>query len=275
MKKVTLISDGACIDNPGPGGWAYILRFADHSEERAGGAPDTTNNRMELAAVIEGLKTLTEPFNVLLISDSQYLLNGLLKWRFSWRENEWMRLLRNGEVKPVLNADMWQALDALADKHTVRGQWVKGHSGHPDNERCDELAQAEAEKYVDLPCWTSLISQPIVKKRKSWPPRKSRTRKAAKLVPKSPAPPSTSSATPSSRRSALIHSATPTSRPAFPPSPTATSTFVTTRRSALSSGSPGEWVIAPTSASTTPSPPKKGGNRPTPSGEGPDPPRRK
>jgi ribonuclease HI len=123
---------------------------------------------MELAAVIEGLKILREPFDVLLISDSQYLLNGVLKWRFSWRENEWLRILGNGEVRPVLNVDLWRELDALADKHAIRGQWVKGHSGHPDNERCDKLAQAEAEKYVDLPCWSSFASQPVVKKWKSW-----------------------------------------------------------------------------------------------------------
>jgi ribonuclease HI len=104
--------------------------FADHSEERAGGTSETTNNRMELAAVIAGLKVLKEPFNVLLMSDSQYLLKDVRHWRFSWRENEWMRILRDREVRPVLNANLWLELDSLADKHAVRGQRVKGHLGH-------------------------------------------------------------------------------------------------------------------------------------------------
>ena len=159
MKQVTLISDGACVGNPGPGGWAYILRYAGHSVECAGGTSNTTtNNRMEITATIEGLKALKEPCEVLLISDSQYLLNGVLSWRFKWRGNGWMRKPKKGQERPVLNADLWQELDALADKHTIRGQWVKGHSGHPDNERCDELAEAQATKYTDLPCWTGHVS---------------------------------------------------------------------------------------------------------------------
>lgn len=158
MKQVTLISDGACVGNPGPGGWAYILRYGEHSVECAGGTSDTTNNRMEITATIEGLKALKEPCEVLVISDSQYLLNGLVSWRFKWRENAWMRKPKKGQERPVLNADLWQELDALANKHTIRGQWVKGHSGHPDNERCDELAEAQATKYIDLPCWTDSIS---------------------------------------------------------------------------------------------------------------------
>jgi ribonuclease HI len=159
MKQVTLISDGACVGNPGPGGWAYILRDGEHSVESAGGTSDTTtNNRMELTATIKGLKALEEPCKVLLISDSQYLLNGISSWRFAWRRNGWMRKPKKGQERPVLNADLWQELDALADKHTIRGQWVKGHSGHPDNERCDELAEAQAAKYTDLPCWTVHVS---------------------------------------------------------------------------------------------------------------------
>jgi ribonuclease HI len=109
---------------------------------------------MEITATIEGLKALKEPCEVLLISDSQYLLNGLTSWRFTWREKGWMRKPKHGQERPVLNADLWQELDALADKHTIRGQWVKGHSGHPDNERCDELAEAQAAKFTDLPCWS-------------------------------------------------------------------------------------------------------------------------
>jgi ribonuclease HI len=160
MKQVTLITDGACVGNPGPGGWAYILRYGEHSKEGAGGHPDTTNNRMEITAAIQGLKTLKEPCEVMLISDSQYLLNGVLKWRLKWRNKGWMRKPPKGQGKPVPsldlglvpvpNADLWQELDALADTHTIRGEWVRGHSGHGDNERCDELAEAQAARYAEL-----------------------------------------------------------------------------------------------------------------------------
>ena len=153
MKQVVLISDGACVGNPGPGGWAYILRHGEHSAECSGGVSDTTNNRMEITATIKGLKALKEPCEVLLISDSQYLLNGVRSWRFAWRANGWMRKPKQGQKRPVLNADLWQELDTLADKHKISVQWVKGHSGHQDNERCDELAQAQADKFTDLPCW--------------------------------------------------------------------------------------------------------------------------
>lgn len=180
MNQVTLITDGACVGNPGPGGWAYILRYAEHCIRCAGGVSDTTNNRMELTAAIEGLRAVEQPSNILLISDSDYLLKGILHWRFSWRENDWVRILSDGQIRPLLNEDLWQELDALADIHVIRGQWVKGHSGHPDNEICDQLAQAEAEKYIDLPCWTPHISQPTVKRYKAWRPRKTRTRNPAK-----------------------------------------------------------------------------------------------
>jgi ribonuclease HI len=113
---------------------------------------------MEIMATIEGLKALKQPCEVLLISDSQYLLNGVLSWRFKWRDSAWKRKPKKGQERPVLNADLWQELDALANKHTIRGQWVKGHSGHPDNERCDKLAQAQANKYTDLPCWSGHVS---------------------------------------------------------------------------------------------------------------------
>lgn len=164
MKQVTLISDGACVGNPGPGGWAYILRYGKHSVECYGGDSDTTNNRMELKATIEGLKALKEPCEVLLISDSQYLLNGIQSWRFKWRVHGWMRKPKKGQERPVLNADLWRELDALAEKHKIRGQWVKGHSGHLDNERCDRLAQAQADKFTDLPCWTGVVAPPFMKK---------------------------------------------------------------------------------------------------------------
>lgn len=160
MKQVTLITDGACVGNPGPGGWAFILRYGEHCKEASGGAPATTNNWMEITASIECLKALKEPCEVLLISDSQYVINGVTKWRFKWREKGWMRKPNKAEKKqlstagtglvPVPNADLWQELAALADTHTIRGEWVRGHSGHPDNERCDELAEAQAARYAKL-----------------------------------------------------------------------------------------------------------------------------
>jgi ribonuclease HI len=158
MKQVTLTTDGACVGNPGPGGWAYVLRYRDHMIECAGGAGDTTNNRMEITAVLEGLKALKEPCEVSLISDSQYLLNGLETWRFAWRKRGWMRKPKKGQEQPVLNADLWKELDALADKHKITGKWVKGHSGHPDNERCDKLAEAQARHFVNAPGWTGIVA---------------------------------------------------------------------------------------------------------------------
>ncbi|MGP8270467.1 MAG: ribonuclease HI [Terracidiphilus sp.] len=143
MKQVTLITDGACNGNPGPGGWAYILRYRQDAMERAGGAPDTTNNRMELRAAIEGLKALLEPCEVLLFSDSRYLLEGITSWRHKWRVNGWTRR-RKAKAYPLANSDLWEELDQLAEKHIVRGQWIKGHSGHLDNERCDQLAADQA-----------------------------------------------------------------------------------------------------------------------------------
>ena len=156
MKQVTLITDGACVNNPGPGGWAYILRYGQASIERAGGIPDTTNNRMEIQAAIEGLKALREPCEVLLISDSTYLLNGI-NARNKWRERGWIKC-KSGHTIPVPNADLWQEIDRIAERHTITGQWVKGHSGHPDNERCNELAEEQASSYAGAPNWSSLIA---------------------------------------------------------------------------------------------------------------------
>ena len=149
MKQITLITDGACIGNPGPGGWACILRYDRDEMELAGGVDDTTNNRMEIQAVLEGLKALKEPCEVSLISDSRYLLDGLLTWSITWRKNGWVRR-RKTKTYPLANADLWQELDALAAKHTIHGQWIKGHSGHLDNERCDALAQAQASVHIDV-----------------------------------------------------------------------------------------------------------------------------
>ena len=138
MKQVGLFTDGACSGNPGPGGWAAILRFGAHERELNGGEPVTTNNRMELMGAIAGLEALKEPCTVALYTDSEYLKNGVTKWLAGWKRNGW----RTADKKPVKNTELWQALDALTDKHDVTWHWVKGHAGHPENERADELARS-------------------------------------------------------------------------------------------------------------------------------------
>lgn len=137
---VELFTDGACSGNPGPGGWAFILRHPASGKEleQSGGEPRTTNNRMELRAVIEGLASLTRPSSVDLYSDSQYVLNGLNEWMASWKARGW----RTADKKPVKNRDLWETLDTLKATHTIRFHWVRGHSEHPENERCDALAVA-------------------------------------------------------------------------------------------------------------------------------------
>ena len=137
MKQVQLYTDGACSGNPGPGGWGAILRYGGHEKELSGGAPQTTNNRMELTAVIEGLAALKESCEVRIVSDSRYVVDGIEKgWAKSWKRNGW----RKADKKPALNADLWDRLLTLLDIHTVRLVWVRGHQGHPENERCDQLA---------------------------------------------------------------------------------------------------------------------------------------
>ena len=140
--NVKLFTDGACLGNPGRGGWAYLLRHeaSSKSKEGSGGEPETTNNRMELTAAIRGLEELTKPAVVELISDSQYVLHGLRDWMPNWKKKGWKR----GGNKPVLNAELWKKLDELISIHDVTFTWVRGHTGHPENERCDELASAEA-----------------------------------------------------------------------------------------------------------------------------------
>ena len=138
---VLLYSDGACRGNPGPGGWAYILKHpaSGHEKEAAGGAPLTTNNQMELSAVINGLSALTKRSDVEVITDSEYVAKGSRDWLPKWKANGWRR--REGkQLKPVKNEELWRTLDALLSKHNVRFTVVRGHSGHPENERCDELA---------------------------------------------------------------------------------------------------------------------------------------
>lgn len=135
---VELFTDGACSGNPGPGGWAFLLRHpkTGKSVERNGGEPATTNNRMELTAVIEGLASLTRPSTVDLYSDSQYVLKGLDEWIAGWKKKGW----RTASKAPVKNVDLWQRLDELKAVHEIRFHWVKGHDGHPENERVDRLA---------------------------------------------------------------------------------------------------------------------------------------
>lgn len=139
--EVILFTDGACSGNPGPGGWAFILRHPKSGKEivRNGGESDTTNNRMELMAVIVGLRALNRPTSVELVSDSTYVLQGLSTWMKGWKANGWKR--REGkQFKEVKNVDLWQELDRLVEKHEVRFTHVRGHQGHPENEKCDQLA---------------------------------------------------------------------------------------------------------------------------------------
>ena len=146
--SVQLFTDGACSGNPGPGGWAYILRHPTTGSEKvgSGGAAETTNNQMELQAVIEGLKALKKTSKVEVVTDSQYVAKGSLEWLPGWKRNNWQRK-EQGRLKPLKNADRWQELDALLSKHQVTFTVVRGHMGHPENERCDALAVAEAERY--------------------------------------------------------------------------------------------------------------------------------
>lgn len=143
MKEVEIFTDGACSGNPGPGGWGAILRYGTKEKEISGGEKATTNNRMELTAIIEALKLLKEPCRVMLYSDSQYVCNALNNgWAKKWQQNNWMR----SKKEKALNPDLWEKLLDLCNIHEVKPIWVKGHAGHPENERCDELATAQAQK---------------------------------------------------------------------------------------------------------------------------------
>ena len=144
MKTVTLYTDGACSGNPGPGGWGAILEFMGHEKEMSGGEESTTNNRMELTAVIRGLQALKEPCIVELYSDSKYVIDGLQKgWAESWRRRGWVK----SDKKPALNPDLWGQLLDLTEKHTLHYHWVKGHAENEKNNRCDQLAVAEWKKF--------------------------------------------------------------------------------------------------------------------------------
>ena len=140
MKAVTLVTDGSCLGNPGPGGWAAILRFGDDKKELWGSERETTNNRMEMTAVIEALSSLKEPCRILVEIDSEYVKNGITKWMDAWKRRGW----RTASKQPVKNKDLWQKLDEAVSRHQVRWEWVKGHAWHADNNRCDELARQAA-----------------------------------------------------------------------------------------------------------------------------------
>lgn len=143
MKRVELYTDGACSGNPGAGGWAAILRYGTYEKELSGGEAQTTNNRMELTAVIRGLAALNERCEVLVTTDSQYVVNGIEKgWAAGWKRNGW----RKADKKPALNADLWDTLLNLLELHDVSFHWVHGHQGHPENERCDALAVAQYQQ---------------------------------------------------------------------------------------------------------------------------------
>ena len=147
MKTVTLYTDGACSGNPGPGGWGAILSYNGVEKELSGGDANTTNNRMELLAVISGLEALKEPCRVELYSDSKYVIDGLSKgWAASWRKNGW----RKADKKPALNPDLWEKLLNLVEKHELSYHWVKGHADNSYNNRCDQLAVTESQKYKEI-----------------------------------------------------------------------------------------------------------------------------
>lgn len=136
MTEVEIFTDGACRGNPGPGGWGVVLRSGKAEKSLHGGEPDTTNNRMELTAAIEGLRALKRPCQVVVTTDSQYVRKGITEWLPNWKRNGWKTSAR----KPVKNDDLWKALDHEVERHQVAWHWVKGHSGHPENERADQLA---------------------------------------------------------------------------------------------------------------------------------------
>lgn len=143
MKVVEIWTDGACSGNPGPGGWGALLRFGESEKELCGGEAETTNNRMELKAAIEALNALKEPCQVELTTDSQYVKGGITGWIYGWKKNGW----KTANKKPVKNAELWQELDEAVSRHKVNWHWVKGHAGHPENERADELARSGMEAY--------------------------------------------------------------------------------------------------------------------------------
>ena len=144
MKQVQLITDGACLGNPGPGGWACILRHGENHKELFGSEKQTTNNRMELTAAVEGLRALREACAVEVVTDSQYVKNGITTWIHGWKRNGW----KTASKKPVVNQDLWEELDDQVGRHKTTWTWTKGHANHADNNRCDELATRAAREQL-------------------------------------------------------------------------------------------------------------------------------
>ena len=145
MKKVEIFTDGACSGHPGPGGWGAVLRCGTAEKELSGGEKSTTNNRMELTAVISALSALKQRCTVTICSDSKYVIDAVTKgWAKSWQKNNWIK----SDKKPALNADLWERLLGLLDQHDVSFVWIKGHAGHPENERCDQMAVEESRKFL-------------------------------------------------------------------------------------------------------------------------------
>jgi ribonuclease HI len=146
ITKIQMYTDGSCLKNPGPGGWAALLRHKNSEKMFSGGQAQTTNNQMELMAVIQGLTALRKPCAVELYTDSKYVMDGYSQWLPGWKARAW----KKADKKPVLNKELWQQLDAVAEQHNIDWHWVKGHSGHVENERVDQLARLEAEKMKGL-----------------------------------------------------------------------------------------------------------------------------
>jgi len=143
-KSVKLITDGSCLGNPGPGGWACILRYNEHKREMYGSEKHTTNNRMELTAAIRGLRALKERCRVEIVTDSEYVKNGITTWIAGWKRRGWL----TADKKPVVNRDLWEELDEQSARHETEWSWTKGHASHEDNNRCDELAQRAAREQI-------------------------------------------------------------------------------------------------------------------------------
>lgn len=144
MKNIEIFTDGACRGNPGPGGWGVLLRAGEHQKELHGGELETTNNRMEMTAVIEALKCIKQPAKLKITTDSKYVIQGVEEWLAQWKKRGW----RTASKKPVKNVDLWQTLDQLVSQHQISWQWVKGHSGHLENERVDELANQGVDEVL-------------------------------------------------------------------------------------------------------------------------------
>ena len=146
MKKVEVFTDGACKGNPGPGGWGALLRMGRHEKELSGSDPETTNNRMEMTAVIKALNALIEPCEVTLHTDSRYVIDGITKWVEGWKKRGW----KTADKKPVRNEELWHDLIEAAARHSITWEWVKGHNGHEENERVDRIASDAADRARDL-----------------------------------------------------------------------------------------------------------------------------